>query len=160
MAVLGANVYAIAVVWPAQLGDVGWLSVLPALPLVAGIALLRGAAPEGATPGHFSTSIPRTLLLAVFPGLIAVAIATRPGSLTERAFGPLPLALLVLSLTAYGAFVAAFRKRELPVRALINNAGAICDDAVAVNHVGHMALCVGLLDALVAGGATIVNVAS
>jgi NAD(P)-dependent dehydrogenase (short-subunit alcohol dehydrogenase family) len=63
-------------------------------------------------------------------------------------------------LASVAAFVGEFRRRELPVRALLNNAGAICDEAVRVNHVGHMALTVGLLDALMAGGATIVNVAS
>ena len=54
-----------------------------------------------------------------------------------------------------------FKKRDdRPIASLVLNAGTISEGAVAVNHVGHFALTMGLLDRLVAGRATVVSVAS
>jgi NAD(P)-dependent dehydrogenase (short-subunit alcohol dehydrogenase family) len=47
------------------------------------------------------------------------------------------------------------------VSSVICNAGAILADSVRVNHLGHFALVLGVLDLLAAdGGGTVVNVAS
>jgi NAD(P)-dependent dehydrogenase (short-subunit alcohol dehydrogenase family) len=46
------------------------------------------------------------------------------------------------------------------VRCLVNNAGLIGPSAVRVNHLGHMALTLGLLEPLIRAGGTVVNVAS
>jgi retinol dehydrogenase-12 len=50
--------------------------------------------------------------------------------------------------------------RAHTIASLVLNAGTICEGAMQVNHVGHMALCVGLLDVLVASRSTVVSVAS
>jgi hypothetical protein len=46
------------------------------------------------------------------------------------------------------------------VRCLVNNAGLIGTSAVRVNHLGHMALTLGLLEPLIRARGTVVNVAS
>lgn len=63
-------------------------------------------------------------------------------------------------LSSISCFCASFRKLGLAISVLINNAGAIVTDAMRVNHLGHMALCIGLRSCLIAGRARIVNVAS
>eukprot|EP00466_Bigelowiella_natans_P018425 jgi/Bigna1/146139/aug1.109_g20847 len=46
------------------------------------------------------------------------------------------------------------------VRILINNAGAISNHAMDINHLGHFALSIGLLSRIIEGEGVIVNVAS
>jgi len=65
-------------------------------------------------------------------------------------------------LASVEAFCRRFRESSeyRRVSILINNAGAISRNAMTINHVGHMALCLGLASQLEAGRATVVNVAS
>ena len=64
-------------------------------------------------------------------------------------------------LRSVAGFCEAFQKRDYrPIASLVLNAGTISEGAVAVNHVGHFALTIGLLGRLVAGRATVVSVAS
>src|SRR5215469_16118542 len=94
----------------------------------------------------------------------AAGIAAETGS-EEVAFLPLDLG----DLTSVRACARGFLDRGEPLHVLINNAGVggtpgLTRDGFelvfGVNHLGHFALTMGLLDCLTASGARIVNVAS
>lgn len=78
-------------------------------------------------------------------------------------FGRVELFVMDLGdLASIEAFCQTVARRKLAVSALVNNAGLITKKAMAINHLGHFALTIGLLPALLAapGPAVVVNVAS
>lgn len=95
------------------------------------------------------------------------AVARIAAAAGPQDVGYLPLDLA--DLTSVRACVQAFLDRGEPLHVLINNAGiggtpGLTRDGFelvfGVNHLGHFALTMGLLDCLTASGGRIVNVAS
>jgi len=80
-----------------------------------------------------------------------------------KRFGHVELFVVDLGdLASVEAFCQTVATRKLAITSLVNNAGIISKRAMAVNHLGHFALTIGLLPALLAapGPAVVVNVAS
>ena len=46
-------------------------------------------------------------------------------------------------LSSVETYIVALKELQIPINALINNAGTIGTDAMLVNHVGHVALTLG-----------------
>ncbi|MFI5308270.1 MAG: hypothetical protein ACHQ53_12995 [Polyangiales bacterium] len=101
--VLGANLWAVTVLWP-LLGsrETGLLELLlglaAPLPLVLGAALRSAARPSW---------LAAALWLFVFPVVLGSTLALRPEAVNQQLYGPFALGLAWLSLCAYGASAAA-----------------------------------------------------
>jgi hypothetical protein len=100
---LGLNLWALCVLWPALAGRGGAegaatvsLEAFSLLPLALGTGVL-GQRLRWARPA---------LLLVVFPVALTAALALRPEQANAQLYGPLGILLLALSLCAYGAAAA------------------------------------------------------
>lgn len=105
---LGVNLWGMALLWPLfsareTTGSDLWLALAGLLPLVLGV-LAHGLLGDRT---QLARLLAGTLLLVAYPGALVALLALRPEADNQLHHGPVALALLWLSLCAYGASAAA-----------------------------------------------------